>query len=298
MKKLLFIIFINFLFFVFIIIFFDWIFLASENYKVGNIPQEWTLGITNRFENNIPYKKNKSTILTIGDSFIIGSNIEDNDTLSYKLQKLTGHKTYNYGMAGQGIQHVLYKLQNSPILDKIFENKQPEYIIYVFISDHIRRMYCNYLVPRDKVKYLKYMKVNSNELALIPDDIRISDYLKITHIAKRFNNFMYQLKNENDNFDFFKLYMKEIKKVMDKKYSQSKFVVIIYNANIVDTHGVKNFHTERWNELEEMGFIVINFDTEEYNYLIQNEYRASDRFHPSGKAWDKLAPIIIERLKL
>ncbi len=294
---------VNIFFCLFIFVFFDWFIIISQCYdvKVGE-----TLGIFNandRMETDLPYDTSKGSIVTMGCSFTYGSGIEDNETLAYKLQKLTMRKTYNRGYPATGIQHVLLQLQNS----EFFNNKQiisppPEYFIYVFISDHMRRLYLNYFDFSyfsfiNTLKYIKYEKSINNQLTLNHwDKKEFSDYIKVSCLAKKFNDLMYKIKSNDELFDFFKLHLIESKKLIDDKYKNAKFIVIVYSPEL-DTHGFRSFRTERWNELETEGFKVIRFDGKEYEYLKDEEF-ISDGFHPSGKAWDMLVPEIIKQSNL
>ena len=182
--------------------------MAFDSYKV-NI---WDRGINQdngRRENNLYFDKNKGEIITIGCSFVYGWNLADEDTLAYKLQEITKRKVYNLGYWGTGVQHVLWQIENTDFFNR--DDINPEYVIYVFISDHMRRMYLNYFYESDNNKYLRY-KIKNNEL--IPDKWQekvFLDYIKNLRISKLFNNLMYRLKSDNMKFDFFKLHIEQAK---------------------------------------------------------------------------------------
>ena len=153
---------INIILLINVILLFDWLLLAINQYKVSPVDINWTLKTTPRLENYLPYNPNKKSIVTIGDSYVIGELIPPEDTLSYKLQSLTGRKTYNYGMTAHGIQHVLYKIQNSWFFKQ--KDLNPEYVVYVFIADHLNRMYKNYYFFLGSTKYLRYEKMRGGGL--------------------------------------------------------------------------------------------------------------------------------------
>ena len=283
---------INILLIINFLIIFDWFSCVNVFYHVlyPNVPTY----ITGREENNLPFDKNKKSIITIGDSFTFGYSIGQEDTLSYKLQKSTNRKTYNKGYSGTGIQHVLYQLDKSNFFNS--NGIEPEYIIYTFIGDHMRRMYVDYLAYNSNCKNLRYV-VKDNKLTLLPLDVNFMDKIKVTILGKKFNNLLFSLKNNDEKFDLFKKHVLKCKEIINKKYSNTKFVIIVYNPNI-DTHNHKPYYTNRWHELQKEGIIVIRFDEKEYNYLTTKNYIADDGYHPSGKAWDSLLPLIIKKLNL
>lgn len=267
--------------------------------KKSYIPVPELMEIPNdRFETDLPYDNNKNSLLLMGCSFIYGEDIEANENLAYYLQKYTKRKTYNFGYFAKGIQHVLYILQSDNFKNLNYAPAPPKYMINVFISDHMRRMYCNYYDLNWGTKYLRYKKVNDNlELDNSTVEITPMSYFKAFYTAKRFNNLMYRLKSDNEKFNMYKMYVLAIKEELNKMYPDTKLAIIIYNPN-ADLHNFPPFKTDRWKELEDEGIKIIRFDTPEFNYLTEDEYLASDKVHPSGKAWETLAPIIIEQLDL
>lgn len=244
----------------------------------------------------IPVDKKKKPVIFMGCSFIYGLPLFGNETLPYKVAEYAKRKVLNLGYPMEGIQHVLYKIQKA---EDFNENiKDAEYVIYLFMTDHLRRMYCNYFSIGEKMRYLQYKKTKNGLKLINPDKVSFLDYIKTTYTAKKFNNLMFSLKSDNEKFDLLKLYLEECKKSIESKNPNCKMVVIVYNSSKSDIHNIFPFRTDRWKELEDEGFIVINFDTEEYDYLAEKEYVAEDHAHPSAKAWATLAPIIAKKLNL
>lgn len=246
-----------------------------------------------RLESKLPFDKSKKPVIFVGCSFVYGFFIDEKDTLSYKIQQKTGRKTYNRGYIATGIQHVLYNLKYSDFYKK-HSDLNPEYFVYVFIPDHIRRMYINYFSYSSNDKFFKYEQ-KGDDVEPMDLKIRFSDYVKKTHIAKSLNYNDFAKKSNDETFDFLKLHLKKFEKEVHEKYPNSKIAIIIYNDKI-DNHGQKIFSTNRWNELEKMGFVVLNFNDYDLDFLNGEEYRANK--HPNGKAWDSVVPIIISKLKL
>lgn len=284
-------IFVNILSAAVILIVFDWLLVARFHYNAFSL-FERVLSAPDRLEQNLPYNKKKRPAVTIGCSFVYGFNITPEETLAYKLQKLTKRKTYNLGLNASGIQHVLYKLQYMDFFDSI----NPKYVIYVFITDHIRRMYADYFELYTAEKYLKY-EMKDGSFEPVSPDISLFDYIKASYTAKKINRLLFSLKSDDEKFNLLKLYLIECRKTVKETYPDAEFAVIVYNSEL-DTHGSTPFKTSRWKEIEEEGITVINFDTDEYKFLNEDEYKTEDKQHPSGRAWDVLAPVIAEKLKL
>ena len=284
-----------------IILLFDWLLLAINQYKVQPVDLNWTLKVTPRIESFLPFDSTKRPIITIGDSYVFGELIAPEDTLAYKLQQITNRKTFNYGMTAQGIQHVLYKIRHSDFFKQ--KDLNPEYVVYIFIADHLNRMYKNYYWFVGSTKYLRYAKTNSEGGGLVerPLEVVPSDYIKVSYIGKKWTDIIYSLKSDNQKFNLYKLHIKEVNKALHEKYPDSKLVVIVYNDDTYQNvmgFDIKPFHTNRWDEIEQMCVKVINFDVPEFNFLNQRQYRTIDNLHPSGLAWDVLVPVVAKELNL
>ncbi len=296
MKRIIKIISVNIVLCIVIFIIFDYFCLYKHYYKFIIFDYIYQ---SDRIEQKLPFDKSKASIITVGCSFTFGDEIEVDETFAYKLQKYTMRKTYNLGYSATGVQHILYQLQYS----KFFNTKDmiyppPKYFIYLFISDHMRRMYVNYYtIYETPIKYLRYQKDKNNKLSINHwDRIEPLDYIKITALARIINHFIYGLKSDDELFDFLKLHLVEIKKIIDSKYDNVKFAVIVYNPEVNLDYIMRPTRTERWSELEEEGIQVIRFDKKEYDFLNNEEFKSG--LHPNGKAWDVLVPEIIKQLNL
>ncbi|MBQ4123945.1 hypothetical protein IJD44_09560 [bacterium] len=272
----------------------DWCLTASDRYQVFPVNPKDTFGKRGVLFGEID--ETKKSVIIMGCSFGFGVDLKDGQTLPDKIQTMTGRKTLNLAYPAHGIQHVLYKIKNFDEFNNEVENA--EYVIYIFITDHLRRLYLNYFDKYAQYKYLRYIKKNNtlieNNFSVVP-----LDYFKTTTIARRSNDFFYTLKSDDEKFDFLKMHILESQKELKKKNPNCKFVTIVYNTSVTSERmGVANFHTDRWTELEDEGIIVINFDTAKYDFLNEDKYIAQDELHPSEAAWDRLMPTIIRRLKL
>lgn len=270
----------------------DWGMLAQKYYfirKFELIPK------SKRTEFQLPYNPKLKPIVIDGCSFTYGHAIEVYESFGYKLQQKTKRKVYNYGISNNGIQHVLYRVQHMPLTN---DNQEPEYLIYTYINDHLRRFLTDHDFYSWTVKRSIY-KVKGNHLVLRTEEVTPFDYLKMTHLWQNFAYKRFNMMSFDQKFDIFEIYAREIQSSLQKKYPHAKFVILVYHPFVVDPHKEEIQTTDRWKELEKDGIIVIRLDSQKYKFLADKEYLSEmDKIHPSGKAWDTIVPIVIERLGL
>jgi hypothetical protein len=244
-----------------------------------------------RYENRLPYDKTKTSIATMGCSFTEGDGIAEEETFAYKLQKETGRKTYNLGLSGHGIQHVLYLIQTYKLFNQSKKNEIPEYVIYIFIDDHLRRMYKSSFLD-ESFKNQTYFRIGNHLYRRTPE-ITFWDYIEMSPFGGFINYSRFLIASDAKRFKLFKLYIDTCNRELKKRNPNTKFVILVYdNYNLV-------IPTERWREFENEGIKVLRFDGGKYDYLQMPEYRSSiDHAHPSGRAWDDIVPVVIEQLQL
>ncbi|MGN0005244.1 MAG: hypothetical protein ACI37Z_04670 [Candidatus Gastranaerophilaceae bacterium] len=84
--------------------------------------------------------KNSDNIFIFGCSYAYGGPLEADEIFSAYLAEDTKYSVYNFAYGGWGIQHFLALLENYDFSSI----KSPKYVIYVYMSDHVRRMYSKY----------------------------------------------------------------------------------------------------------------------------------------------------------
>ncbi len=302
MKKTFGIILFNLLIIIVILLFVDYI----QMYLFFNKPEPYPyIELSDRYEaTDLPYLKNKKPIVLIGCSYTYGYNIDKKETFSHKLQEKTKRKVFNTGKNGEAMAYFIYKAQTSDLLkkDSLKDLQPPEYIIYTFIPDHIRRLYVNFFNENVRDKNLKYsLKKVNGEKKLVLDDVfnvHFVDYIKKFITYERISNFIIKQKSDDEKFDFFKLHLLEFKKSLGPEFKDTKIVILLYPPNYKDSSHFPKFTTDRWSELEDEGFIIIDLYNDKFSHFVKDEYRTVDEVHPSGKAWDEIIPVIIDKLKL
>ena len=97
--------------------------------------------LSNRYTpNDSKDRLNKSdSILFLGDSLTFGEGLNDNETLSYFIQTLTGRSTLNAGLHGYGAHQALRILEDDDLFKKRTKGHKVTTILYRSIVDHINR---------------------------------------------------------------------------------------------------------------------------------------------------------------
>lgn len=245
-----------------------------------------------RYPVGLDYKK--QPIVLFGDSFAYGFQLEDTQTFFYKLSHITKRPVYIRAVPGWGIQHMLFQVR----LDKFYEQvKEPEYVIYLMICDHFRRLYCmNFMSGHllNENRNLRY-KFKDGQLVQIHDTNKLLNPVKRLYLTNKMhqvyvNNMILNPKNY-DNYSKFALeHFIESKNEMQKHWKNTKFIVLYYHHFLND-----NRFTE---DLEKAGFTVLSIpDLVDVN-LSDKEYNVQEGKHPNEKAWDLLTPIIVDKLGL
>lgn len=230
-----------------------------------------------------------SSILLYGCSYTWGSGLEEHETFSYKLQKYTNRLVYNRGLAGYGVQHMLYHIQ---YLLKDFSSTnnfiKPNIVIYTFIEDHIYRLY----KPNDYfdifLMYYKYDK-NRNRIKKINDfDIWFwHSYILRSLFIKKYNKDI--IINEESK-QFLLSHFIEAKLELNKVLGNTKFVIFVYDGDNI----IKSIEPE----LNKYDINIIYLSNLSNIDFTKKEYRLINDFHPNEKAWDVIVPLLAKKLNL
>ena len=235
-------------------------------------------------------------VIIFGCSFAYGDRLDHHQTFSHKLANIIKAPVYNRASCAWGLQHMLHQIRTKDIFNIV--KQKPKHIIYIFINNHIYRMYRHTnQFPFNNMLYLHY-KFDGNDFKkhnpTFPFLERTSIIGKIHHYEA--NRKTYEEKYFNKNFDLLKLYFIKSREELEKQYGKINFTIIKYNFE--DDEQSKYLETVRWNELKEIGFNVIDTKDLVGRKLNRREDKADDNFHPSEEVWNILTPKIAEELKL
>lgn len=231
---------------------------------------------------------NKKPIIFFGCSFTEGARLQLTQTLAFKISNLTNRTTYNRGKNGTCTQFMYYQLN-----DKNFKNEVPNAncIIYTFIWDHLARLHSDQLNPFTNVLNLRY-KITNNKLEEVkPSFIPFTMLYVVKNI--QCGRTETEIAKEQTNYNLFNLMMKESFEIAQKKYPNSKFVILEYPV----TFG-KKLPQEEILKLENMGFTFIDIEELLGHDLDDAKYRTEDQYHPSELAWNEIAPKLVQKLNL
>ncbi len=251
-------------------------------------------------------KYNNESIMIFGCSYAYGFLLEEKQTLAYKLSELLKRPVYNYASPGQSPQFAILRIRSHE-LDNVIKNSK--YAIYVVIGEHVWRVHVNsggfkpeYVWPRMIVKNVinkdakgkrKKEQTLVHYWAKFPDieGSYIVKYVKKIWFAKiltPMNNKFVQ----NYMFDFIKLHFLTIQKELKEINPDIKMIIIVYN----DEKETELFsHSQRWNEFEKEGIIVVDLN-KEIPYV--SEYRIPNNGHPSELAWNEITKLMVKKLKV
>ncbi len=219
----------------------------------------------------------KKPILIFGCSFAWGSDLEENQTISYKLGQATKRPIYNRARMGWSVQHMLYQLQQDEFYKIV---PKPEYIIYICIGGHEIRLNTP-VSPTFPNCYYIFYKMKNDKLIQ-----KKRTFYSDKFLFQHFINNKYPKSNITDMLPYFK----EAKNIVEKKWGKDvKFVILFYE---------RMENEKLLSELKKLGFIMINED--EMPIKADNvKYHLSETDnHPNEKAWDEIVPFLVKRLKL
>lgn len=231
----------------------------------------------------LQYKK--PPVLIYGCSFAYGGLLNENEHVGYLLSEYTKRPVYNFGMGGKGPWHALYLLQNQTLE----LSKKPEYLLYIFIDDHIRRMYMTCGVI-DDFNFFSYEK-NGDNIVLKEQKFK---YLKNCLTYKYFEKkFYYKFFPKDKKFKLLKFFLQQMKDTAEKKYPGIKFVFIIYD--VIDDFDF-NIDDKMIKQIKDMGIDVIRLSE-----VIEDFYNpkySEESKHPTADAWKNLVPEIVKIEKM
>ncbi len=272
---------------------------VSGKTEINSIPSWSKL----RAEKHIE-KHEKRPILFLGCSYTYGYRLSDDETFPYLVEKATKRLCYNFGLSGYNISEALLLFDNNK--DKNLQT--PEYIIYTYMFDHIQR--CGQWQNFDS-----YRKRN-----LIPNQGYNFAYKlwSVQYIQNtKFQRYLWELSFE-ENIDFFFKIVEAVKAECDKKFPDSKFIVLLYsdvnndlseNFNLNEKENKERidksfdflYSSEIRKRFENLGITAVSTEDLIGRKMDGKTDRIPDdmeRPHPSYSAWSEVVPALIKHFSL
>lgn len=235
----------------------------------------------------------KKPIVIFGCSYAYGLNLNKEQTFSYKLSHFTKRPVYNRAVSGWGFQHMLNQVKQNQFYIDIPE---PEYVIYLMINDHFRRLYVPTFMSAsllDETYNLRY-ELKDGKLIIKKEKNALLEFIHRLYITQKIehfyiNNILLKSDNYEQYFSFALQHLVESKNEMKKHWKNTKYVVILYQTFPHD-----NLFIE---QLKKNGFIVISLKYD-YNLNLHTPEYMSQDYHPKEQAWDLLTNKISESLNI
>ncbi len=239
-------------------------------------------------------------IWLFGGSFAYGADmtlsdgVPDDKTFGYFLSEAFKRPVYNRAYEGWGIQHMLYWLKKPETFEQLPE---PEYVIFFHTSDNMLKLVNITYDVWNNGAYLRY-KLNKDgsleEIKPVLEPLWNFYFVKAAFAAIEYKVFLSD-KNFDKNFDLMKAIFFESKKIVNKKYPNSRFVILKYNE--VNGFGEDYYNSPRWDELEKAGIVVVDAGKLINKDLKSEESVCPDKYHPSEKVLKELAAALYAELQ-
>ncbi len=254
----------------------------------------------------VEYRDNsKAPILLFGCSYAYGFELEEDKTFSRKLADYTNRTVVNRAFQAEGPAFMYKQLEDPHVVAEIKEKLahiEPTVILYVFISGHPMRTFkyrcfqgAEYF--NDRYTIDKNNKLKKNQ----PNNILSIFHSLYTVILIEKIKENIDLKNKDKVNKTNTLLFSESYKKAKKYFPNAKFVIIGYPDGIDDNNISENFKQLQDNlnkEIPNNNIFFIDIYKIFPDIFNRQYWLANDPVHPSAEAWEKLTPIIADKLDL
>ncbi len=227
---------------------------------------------------------NTPAIIVLGCSMAYGVELNENQTFSYKVSKKLKIPVYNLAYPAGGLNQIYYILQYNKFKQEI--NKEPEYILYFYNPDHMRRMFMMCTPTNKTFPSVFYRPSHQNLLLkqnLTLENSYLYSLLTHNHISFCKDNYCAELEK------LFSTYLSSINKEIKTLFPNSKFVIIKFSSAFdFENNVLKNYNVIDIPQLTQIDVMDEN---------TQNQWCIDDSFHPNENYWNKVIPVIINQLK-
>ena len=228
---------------------------------------------------------NKKPIILFGCSYTYGFGLNEDETFSRKLADFTDRTVINRGKSGTGIPFMYYQLSDEKVVKEL--PKDTEYVIFTLISDHFRRLfrYRNFVANAEHT--LRYKITEKDGEKILVEDRPIFPFLHSLFTSIVIEENIEKNSAFGDKMDtlFIKL-MSESNKLIKKNFPNAKFVVIYFECPT----DIPNSYNKEIRLLSKNIEDITVFRVKKEVHQIRN--------NPTGEAWDKIIPVLSEKLHL
>lgn len=228
---------------------------------------------------------NSAPYLLLGCSFAYGFGLKDDETFQTKLSEITKHPVYNYGFEWYfGLANMLWLSRS----DKFYEEMpKPQNVIYVLMSDHLRRM--NNSIG-DEIYPFPFLHYSLRNGKLEPDKYY---FYRNFQIYRKYNCYKSLAVSLDKSLKLMNEFFVETKEEFDKHWKDYKFIILVYEQNKDDK---KLFAQNDWKYLQDKGFVVISTSDLIGRVMDEENDIIPDDGHPSAVAWKALTPAFVRKI--
>ncbi|MBQ9245264.1 hypothetical protein IJ182_03245 [bacterium] len=230
--------------------------------------------------------KDKPSVILLGCSYTYGFKLKNEDSFHSVLSNTMKRTVYNLSIVAASPREMLYVLRNQKILNELLkenDNNNVEYVIYTYMQGHKSRLLADIYKRSPKFKKIN----NGNNLEYVD-----ASPIENLYLYRKFKIFLASKTFLSDKtFDLLCLYFREIKREIDKLFSNQgkpvKFILLVYEE-----------YNNDWERLEKDGITVIKLNEILDVNIKDTEYQISKTdCHPNEKAWQIIVPALAEKLR-
>lgn len=232
-----------------------------------------------------PLIGNNKTIFIFGCSFGFGDGLNDNQNFSGKLHKLTDYSVFNRSEGGVGPQVMLYQFESKKVLDL---SDECDYIIYVYMPDHLRRNLMFRCFPFLYKVSVRYMLDKNDDLVFQTCPFLLAN----SNIYRLYEAALPEIYGEKYSLQLLYKLIEKSYKLSKEYYPNSKFILLNYGND-------EDFSRELKLKLENLGVYVVSVSELTNKDLFKVEYQISKYdHHPNEKAWNEITPDFIKKFSM
>lgn len=227
----------------------------------------------------------KKPIIIFGCSFAYGSDLEDNQTFSYKLSNHLKQKVYNRAYLAWSVQNMLYQAKRADFYDIVQE--EPDKVIYVYILGHVNRLMSEVWIFDTQIFY-KLSKNKIKESFIKSGGIFYGFFEKF--VRKYYVEEIALVHPEKSKiYNLLSSVFEESQDEFKKHWKNTKYYILVYSASDEEKKVLEG--------LGDKGFNVIFLQDLTSENLDSVKYQISDTDnHPNEAAWDLLTPLIAKKI--
>lgn len=228
----------------------------------------------------------KRSIVLTGCSFVYGQYLNENEILSYKIAQLVENPVYNLGVISKAINTTISLLQYGAFEKEV--KIEPSLVIYTYADFQLLRL----IMPNMPFEDNEFMfKINDNKLERKRPPFIISRFISLSVLRNKLYEFTKRHSKIYREYlkKLLKLHFLEMKKLIDSKYSNVKFVVVVY-------YPCKIFE-EIASELEKENIEIIRLTKEEFGINVKDRNYLLPDGHPNALVWEIITPKLVEKIK-